>query len=117
MFSAGSEPAPIHPLATEAMAEMGIDMRGGQVAEHFDQFAGQHFDYVITVCDRVREVCPVFGDETQAIHWSLPDPAAVTGSPAERYKAFRETAGGACNTHRFLAASIGGPPEANGRRP
>ncbi len=87
------------------MAEMGIDLRG-HVAKHFEQLVGQHFDYVITVCDRVREVCPVFADESEAIHWSLPDPAAVTGSPAERYKAFRETAAELTTRIDFLLPAL-----------
>jgi protein-tyrosine-phosphatase len=56
------------------------------------QFFGRHFDYVITVCDKIREVCPVFPNEPQQIHWSFPDPAAVQGSEAERYQAFLQTA-------------------------
>jgi protein-tyrosine-phosphatase len=94
--SAGSHPTPVHPLAVETMAKMGIDI-SGQSSTHLDEFRGQSFDYVITVCDQVREVCPVFPDHPATIHWSIPDPAAIKDD-AER-AAFEWTA-------RQLAARI-----------
>ncbi|MCA9973111.1 MAG: hypothetical protein KC425_22990, partial [Anaerolineales bacterium] len=97
--SAGSEPGYVHPLAIRAAAALQIDL-SGQQSQHLDQFRGQHFDYVITVCDKVREVCPVFPDDTRQIHWSFPDPAAVSGTPDEQLQAFLQTA-------RELAARIG----------
>ncbi len=76
VFSAGNEPAVVHPSAIRAMADMGIDIRQQQ-SKHLDEFQGQAFDLIITVCDRVRENCPIFpGDPTQ-IHWSIPDPLAT----------------------------------------
>ncbi len=105
VFSAGSEPAAVHPLAVEAMSELGIDM-GGQVAKHLDQYDGQHFDYVITVCDRVREVCPVFGNETKTIHWSIADPAAAAGSLTERHGVFRQTAAELATRIDFLLPAL-----------
>jgi protein-tyrosine-phosphatase/DNA-binding transcriptional ArsR family regulator len=89
--SAGSAPSSIHPYALRVLMDMGIDA-SGQRAKHWREFEGQSFDYVITVCDRVREVCPVFPGSPEPIHWSLPDPAAVTGTDAVRYRAFREIA-------------------------
>jgi protein-tyrosine-phosphatase len=91
VFSAGSEPAKVHPLAIRAAAALQIDI-GNQRSKHMDEFAGQTFDYVITVCDRVREVCPVFPDDPHQIHWSFPDPTAVTGSEEKQYQAFLQTA-------------------------
>jgi protein-tyrosine-phosphatase len=91
VFSAGSTPTSIHPYALRALADMGIDA-SQQRAKHWREFAGQSFDYVVTVCDRVREVCPIFPNHVEPIHWSLPDPAAVSGSDAVRYQAFVETA-------------------------
>ncbi|MEJ5247750.1 MAG: hypothetical protein WHS90_08285 [Caldilinea sp.] len=76
VYSAGSEIREVHPLAIETMAERGIDIRG-QRSKSVEEFAGQRFDYIITVCDRMREVCPVFPGEPEQVHWSIPDPAAV----------------------------------------
>ncbi len=110
VFSAGNEPDGVHPLAVEVMAEMRIDIRG-QVAKHFDQFVGQHFDYVITVCDRVREVCPVFSEETETIHWSIADPAAAPGSVAERYRVFQQTAAELARRIDFLLPVVMKPAD------
>lgn len=91
VFSAGSEPTAIHPLAIKAMAGIGIDLRKHRV-KHLDEFAGQTFDYIVTVCDRVREVCPVFPSDPEKIHWSFPDPAAIEGDLQSQEKGFQETA-------------------------
>jgi protein-tyrosine-phosphatase/DNA-binding transcriptional ArsR family regulator len=90
VFSAGSEPQPIHPFALQAMAEIGIDI-SHQQPKHFDDFVGQTFDYIITVCDRVREVCPVFPGDPEHIHWSFPDPAEPEDGGAVQYTAFKQT--------------------------
>ena len=91
VFSAGTEPAQVHPLAVRAMQEMNIDIRHHR-SKSLEEFLDQSFDYIITVCDRARESCPVFpGDPTQ-IHWSFPDPSTVEGSEAVRFEAFRTTA-------------------------
>jgi protein-tyrosine-phosphatase len=91
VFSAGSEPGAVHPMAVRAMAQTNIDI-SHQHAKHMDQFAGQRFDYIITVCDRVREACPAFPDDPKKIHWSFEDPAAVEGAERVRYQAFQATA-------------------------
>lgn len=91
VFSAGTEVSTVHPLAIEAMAGLGIDI-GGQRSKHLDEFRGQSFDTIITVCDRVREECPVFPGDPEQIHWSFADPAAVTGDPDTQRRAFAETA-------------------------
>jgi protein-tyrosine-phosphatase len=81
-FSAGSRPKPIHPSAVAAMGELGIDLSAAR-PKHLDEFTGQSFDHVITVCDRVREVCPEFPGRPATAHWSIPDPAAdPEGRPA-----------------------------------
>lgn len=90
-FSAGSAPTAPHPLAVRAAAEIGIDI-AGQRSRHMNEFAAQTFDYVITVCDRMREICPVFPDDHKQIHWSFPDPAEVTGSEEQQLHAFFQTA-------------------------
>jgi len=80
-FSAGSNPKPLHPYAVEALAAHGIDLAGAR-PKHVGEFAGRRFDRVITLCDRVREVCPEFPGAAAA-HWSIPDPAAdPAGRPA-----------------------------------
>ncbi|MAU00537.1 MAG: ArsR family transcriptional regulator [Anaerolineaceae bacterium] len=91
VFSAGSKPGGVHPLAIRAADALGFDI-SQQQSRHMDEFVGQKFDYVITVCDQVREVCPVFPNEPQQIHWSFPDPAAVVGSEADQFAAFVQTA-------------------------
>jgi protein-tyrosine-phosphatase/DNA-binding transcriptional ArsR family regulator len=90
-FSAGTEPAQVHPLAVKAMDDLDIDIRGRQ-ARPLNIYRDDSFDYVITVCDRARENCPVFPGHPEQIHWSFPDPAAVTGSEKQRYEAFKTTA-------------------------
>ncbi len=88
VFSAGTHPSVVNPLAVEAMRESGIDI-GGHRSKSVDEFVGQRFDYVITVCDNAKENCPVFPGETQRIHWSFDDPAAAVGSEDERLAVFR----------------------------
>ncbi len=85
--SAGTDPTQVHPLAVRAMASIDIDISGGR-SKHIEDFLGQRFDYVITVCERAWERCPIFPDAPERIAWSSPDPAAVDGSEAERLAAF-----------------------------
>jgi ArsR family transcriptional regulator, arsenate/arsenite/antimonite-responsive transcriptional repressor / arsenate reductase (thioredoxin) len=89
--SAGSRPKSLHPNAVRAMLEYGIDITGRQ-AKHVSTFDGQRFDHVISLCDRVREVCPEFPGHPEMIHWSIPDPAGEGGSDRETYPAFRAVA-------------------------
>ncbi len=86
--SAGVEPSQVRPLAIKAMSEAGIDI-SGQRSKSVDEFDGQNFDYVITVCDNANQRCPIFPGTTQRIHWSIEDPAAVEGSEEEKLKVFR----------------------------
>ena len=72
--SAGSRPKPVQPDAVRVLRERGIDITGRR-SKHLDKFAGERFDYVITLCDRVREVCPEFPHRPGLIHWSIPEPA------------------------------------------
>ena len=88
VFSAGTHPSHVRPEAIQAMREVGIDISGHR-SKSVEEFSGQHFDYVITVCDNARESCPVFPATTQRIHWSLEDPAAVQGPEEQRLAAFR----------------------------
>ena len=72
------------------MEHQGLDMSQAR-PKHFDAFRGQHFDAIVTVCDRVREVCPVFPDDPERIHWSFPDPALEIGSEETRYHVIEQT--------------------------
>jgi arsenate reductase (thioredoxin) len=85
--SAGVKPSHVRPEAIEALRERGIDI-SGQHSKSVDEFAGQEFDYVITVCDNANERCPVFPGKTERIHWSFDDPAAAQGDEAARLAVF-----------------------------
>ena len=89
--SAGSHPKPLHPNAVRVMRERGIDLAGRR-SKHLSEFTGRRFDYVISLCDRVREVCPEFPGTPQAIHWSVRDPAREPGTDDETLPAFERTA-------------------------
>jgi len=90
VFSAGVAPSHVRPEAIEVMSEFGIDLSSHR-SKSVDEFAGQRFDYVITVCDNAAENCPVFPGSTKRIHWSFDDPAGVTGSEEDRLAAFRHS--------------------------
>ena len=85
--SAGSRPSNVNPLAVEAMAELDIDI-SGQTSKSVDTIDPASVDTVVTLC--AEEVCPVFLGLTRQISWALPDPAAATGSDAERLQQFRD---------------------------
>ncbi len=88
VFSAGTKPTQVRPEAVAVMQEAGIDISGYR-SKSVDEYAGQDFDYVITVCDNAKESCPIFPAKTQRVHWSIEDPAAVQGSEKDRLAAFR----------------------------
>ena len=88
VVSAGTDPRPVHPDAVRAMREIGLDI-SRQKSKSAEPFFAQRFDYVITLCDAARESCPVFPGAAKTAHWSLPDPAAATGTDEERLQAFR----------------------------
>ncbi|HEX6390043.1 MAG TPA: arsenate reductase ArsC, partial [Solirubrobacteraceae bacterium] len=89
--SAGSHPKPLHPNVVRVMRARGIDLAGRR-SKHLSEFATQRFDHVISLCDRVREVCPEFPGGPELIHWSIPDPAGEPGSDEETLPAFERTA-------------------------
>ena len=90
VFSAGTEPKGVNPYTVRALGEIGIDWSGAQ-AKSVTAFVGQPFDYVITVCDRARQTCPVFPGQHNSLHWGLDDPAEVDGTDADKLEAFRRT--------------------------
>ena len=108
-FSAGSDPRPLHPNAVRVMAERGIDL-AGRHSRHLSVFAGRRFNYVITLCDRVREVCPEFPGHPGFLHWSIPDPAAGGGSDEDTYPAFEQMAAELETRIGFWLAAISAAP-------
>jgi protein-tyrosine-phosphatase/DNA-binding transcriptional ArsR family regulator len=88
--SAGSHPKDLHPNTVRVMREYGIDIAGRR-SKHLNEFTGHRFDYVITLCDKVREICPELPGGPEPIHWSIPDPAAE-GTGHASYPAFRRVA-------------------------
>lgn len=86
--SAGNEATQVRPLAVLAMAEMGIDI-SGQRSKNVAEYAGQEFDYAITVCDESKEACPYFPGAGQQLHWRFDDPAAAEGTDEQRLAVYR----------------------------
>jgi len=104
-YSAGSHPKPLHPNAVRVMRESyGLDL-AGQASKQLEMFADQSFDWVISLCDRVREVCPEFPGRPEVIHWSIANPA--TGDPDDAtYPLFQQTAAELANRIDFLLAAL-----------
>ena len=89
VFSAGSQPSVVNPFAIQAMDEKGLDIRNHR-SQHLNEFINEPFDYVITVCDRAAESCPLFPGPAKRIHWGFPDPAGVEGHDEAILTNFRE---------------------------
>ena len=89
-FSAGLEPSVINPLMVQVMEEIGVDM-SGHYAKGLTQYLGKvHFSYLITVCSRAEEKCPVFPGMGARLHWPFDDPAVFQGAPEEKLAKFRQ---------------------------
>lgn len=102
VHSAGIEPRGVNPLAIRALAAAGIPTDGLR-SKSVDEYLGQRFDYVITVCDDARDACPVFPGVHESLHWGYPDPAKAEGTEAERLAAFeRVLTGLGERIHQFL---------------
>jgi arsenate reductase len=86
--SAGTRPSQVRPEAIAVMRELGINISGHR-SKHVDEFAGQAFDYVLTVCDNAKETCPIFPSGATAIHHNFEDPAALHGTEQQRLAVFR----------------------------
>ncbi|CAN5122363.1 arsenate reductase ArsC [soil metagenome] len=87
-FSAGTEPKGLNPLTLRVLEEAGL-ATSGLSSKSVDEFRGQRFDYVITVCDSARQTCPVLPGSYNSMHWGYEDPAAAEGSEEERLRVFR----------------------------
>ena len=107
--SAGSHPKPLHPNAIRVMAERGIDISGHQT-KPLTRFTRSRFDRVITLCDKVREICPEFPGSPVAAHWSIADPAAAPGSDTATYPAFLRVADEIDDRVSLLLADLAGLP-------
>jgi ArsR family transcriptional regulator, arsenate/arsenite/antimonite-responsive transcriptional repressor / arsenate reductase (thioredoxin) len=103
--SAGSHPKPLHAAAVRVMRDRGIDIAGWR-SKYLSEFAGRRFDYVISLCDRVREVCPEFSGAPELIHWSIPDPAREPASAEDVLPAFERTAAELETRIGFLIGAI-----------
>ena len=90
-MSAGSHPKALHPNAVRVMAERGMDISGRET-KSLTRFTHRRFDRVITLCDKVREVCPEFPGQPATAHWSIPDPAAGSDDHNTTYPAFERVA-------------------------
>jgi len=110
VHSAGSHPKSVHPDAVRVMRERGIDISAKR-SKHLSRFARRRFDYVITLCDRVREVCPEFPGSPERIHWSIADPAQESGSDEKTYASFERTAAEIDERVRFLLHVIQQQPQ------
>jgi ArsR family transcriptional regulator, arsenate/arsenite/antimonite-responsive transcriptional repressor / arsenate reductase (thioredoxin) len=103
--SAGSHPKALHPNAVRVMRERGIDLSRCR-SKHLGEFTGRRFDYVISLCDRVREICPEFPGTPQTIHWSVRDPAREPGTGDATLPAFERTAAELETRISFLLEAI-----------
>lgn len=88
VYSAGTQPGAVRPEAVTVMRELGIDISGHR-SKHVEEFAAQHFDLVLTVCDNARDSCPLFTNTATSVHHSFEDPAAAVGTEAERLHVYR----------------------------
>jgi ArsR family transcriptional regulator, arsenate/arsenite/antimonite-responsive transcriptional repressor / arsenate reductase (thioredoxin) len=111
-YSAGSHPRPLHAHAVRVMREEhGLDL-SGYAPKHLDVFSGQRFDRVISLCDRVRELCPEFPGRPETIHWSMANPAA--GGSEDDYPPFQQTAAELSTRISFLLADLADRSPATG---
>ncbi len=106
--SAGSHPKPLHPNAVRVMGERGIDI-GGRTTKPLTRFTANRFDRVVTLCDKVREICPEFPGAPRTAHWSMPDPAAAGGDAKNTYGAFSAAADDIEDRVELLLADLGIP--------
>ena len=88
VHSAGTEPRGINPLTLKVLADAGIDASFAR-SKSVNEYLGRDFDYVVTVCDEARQVCPVFPGVHESLHWGYEDPAEATGTEEQKLAVFR----------------------------
>jgi protein-tyrosine-phosphatase/DNA-binding transcriptional ArsR family regulator len=113
--SAGSHPKPLHRNAVRVMRTRHLDLAGRR-SKPLSEFAGSRFDHVISLCDRVREVCPEFPGAPELIHWSIPDPAREPGDDDATLPAFERTAAELETRIGFLIRAIEATRQEVGQR-
>jgi arsenate reductase len=107
--SAGTEPRGVNPLTVRVLDRLGFETAGLR-SKSVEEFLGQRFDYVVTVCDRARENCPYFPGGGETIHWGFDDPAEAEGSEAERLAVFERVFGEiSIRIRAFMPAVLHGP--------
>ena len=117
VLSAGMDPRGVNPLTVRVLERVGIDASGLR-SKSVDEFAGQAFDYVVTVCDRARETCPYFPGGGRTLHWGFDDPAEATGTEAERLAVFERVLGEiSMRIRSFVPAAVGAAAPARGAVP
>ena len=89
VHSAGTQPRGVNPLTLRVLEEAGVDA-GDARSKSVDEYLGQTFDYVVTVCDEARQVCPVFPGVHESLHWGYEDPAGAEGTEEDRLAVFRK---------------------------
>lgn len=89
IYSAGISPKGLNPLAVKVMLEKGINI-SKQTSDNIEKYSNGKFDFVITVCDKAKESCPIFPNTNKTLHWSFPDPAETVGTFEEKINKFRE---------------------------
>ena len=89
VYSAGTKPEKVNPFAIKAMAEIGIDI-SQNTSNHVDEYTHIDFDYVFTVCDNAKEICPIYPKAKKMIHHSFMDPACATGTEQEQLRVYVE---------------------------
>jgi protein-tyrosine-phosphatase len=105
-YSAGSHPKPVHPNAVRVMRdEYGLDLATHK-SKHLGELADQRFDWVISLCDRLREVCPPFPGHPETIHWSIANPATGDADDDATYPLFQQTAAELATRIGFLLAAL-----------
>jgi arsenate reductase len=106
VHSAGTEPKGINPLTLRVLENAGLDASWAR-SKSVSEYLGQHFDYVITVCDQARQSCPVFPGVHESIHWGYEDPAAAEGTDEERLAVFRRVFNGLGERiHQFIPLAL-----------
>lgn len=105
VFSAGTHPVGLNPGAIEAMRQSGVDISTHR-SKRLDEFAGERFDYVVTVCDKAKETCPIFPGARKVLHWSFDDPAQAVGSPEQQQAVFQQVRDEIAEQVRWLAGHV-----------
>lgn len=116
VHSAGTQPKGLSPYAVAVMREMGVDI-SHQRSKSVDEYVGQRFDYVITVCDSAKQACPAFPGKARRLHWEIADPAAAEGASEEVIEAFRAARDELCQRVEEFALTSQGPAKALMRLP